>query len=118
MRTWTPAFSTYGGLNWNWTAQPVQKNAIPLAGAALVPLFTGQAANNVSSNIGPELFAGLTWRFAPGLALDSAGGYMRKTLWLLTIGLLVSLPASAQAPEVMGMVDTAAQGKRMLGCEL
>ena len=26
---------------------------------------------------------------------------MRKTLWLLTIGLLVSLPASAQAPEVM-----------------
>src|SRR5262245_34987959 len=73
---WTPAFSMYGGLNWNWTAQPIQKNAIPLAGAALVPIFTGQAANNKSSNIGPELFAGLTWRFAPGLALDSAGGYM------------------------------------------
>ena len=73
---WTPSFSMYGGLNWNWTAQPIQKNAIPLAGAALVPLFTGQAANNKSNNIGPELFAGLTWRFAPGLALDSAGGYM------------------------------------------
>jgi hypothetical protein len=73
---WTPAFSMYGGLNWNWTAQPVQKNAVPLAGAGLVPLFTGQAANNKSNNIGPELFAGLTWRFAPGLALDSAGGYM------------------------------------------
>jgi hypothetical protein len=73
---WTPAFSMYGGANWNWTAQPVQKNAIPLSGGGLIPLFEGQAANNKSNNIGPEVFAGLTWRFAPGLALDSAGGYM------------------------------------------
>ena len=66
----------YGGVNAHWTAQPVQKNAIPVAGAALVPLFSGQAANSKSNYIGTEFFAGLTWRFAPGLALDSAGGYM------------------------------------------
>src|SRR5262249_50323418 len=81
-------FSMYGGANWNWTAQPVQKNAVPgnfavsttgsfgTGQSGIVPLFTGQAANNKSNNIGPEIFAGLTWRFAPGLALDSAGGYM------------------------------------------
>ena len=42
----------------------------------IVPLFTGQAANAKSNYIGNEIFGGLTWRFAPGLALDSAGGYM------------------------------------------
>ena len=26
---WTPAFSMYGGLNWNWTAQPVQPSRSP-----------------------------------------------------------------------------------------
>jgi hypothetical protein len=73
---WTPAFSMYGGYNYHATPQAVQKNAIPLAGAGLIPLFTGQAANEKSNYIGSEVFAGLTWRFAPGLALDSAGGYM------------------------------------------
>jgi hypothetical protein len=73
---WTPAFSMYGGWNGHWTVQDVQKNAIPLANAGLVPLFTGQAANANSNKLGHELFAGVTWRFAPGLVLDSAGGYM------------------------------------------
>ncbi|HXJ82999.1 MAG TPA: hypothetical protein VMS64_30465 [Candidatus Methylomirabilis sp.] len=73
---WTPAFSTYLGVNEHWTVESVQKNAIPLANAGLIPLFTGQSAKNNSNYIGTELFAGLTWRFAPGLALDSAGGYM------------------------------------------
>lgn len=38
--------------------------------------FTGQEAKSASNYIGNEIFAGLTWRFAPGIALDSAGGYM------------------------------------------
>src|SRR5262245_7693959 len=74
---WTSAFSTYGGLNGHWTPNPIQKNAA-LGGPnnGIVPLFTGQAAKNASNYIGAEIFAGLTWRFAPGIALDSAGGYM------------------------------------------
>jgi hypothetical protein len=73
---WTPAFSTYAGWAGNWTPQAVQKNAIPAANSGLIPIFTGQSANAKSNYIGNEIFAGLTWRFAPGLALDSAGGYM------------------------------------------
>jgi hypothetical protein len=73
---WTPAFSMYGGWAGNWTPNAVQKNAIPAANSGLIPIFTGQSANAKSNYIGNEIFAGLTWRFAPGLALDSAGGYM------------------------------------------
>ncbi len=72
----TPDFNVYGGVNAHWTAQDVQKNAIPAAGLGLIPLFTGQDANSKSQYIGTEIFAGLTWRFAPGLAFDSGGGYM------------------------------------------
>ncbi len=73
---WTPALSMYGGANGHWTQYMVQKNAIPLASAGIVPLFTGQQANNKSNYVGAELFAGITWRFAPGIAWDNAGGYM------------------------------------------
>jgi hypothetical protein len=73
---WTPALSMYGGWNGHWVPQAIQRNAVPVAGAGLVPLFTGQQANSKSNYIGNEVFAGVTWRFAPGLALDSAGGYM------------------------------------------
>src|SRR5262249_44708889 len=71
----TPTFSVYGGWNGHWTPNAIQKNAI-LSPGGLIPLFTGQDANSKSSYVGNELFAGLTWRFAPGIALDSAGGYM------------------------------------------
>jgi hypothetical protein len=73
---WTPEFSLYGGVNGHWTAQDVQKNAILGAGLGIIPLFTGQDANNKSQYIGTEIFTGLTWRFAPGLSFDAAGGYM------------------------------------------
>jgi len=72
---WTPNFSLYGGWNGHWTPHPIQKNAL-FTPIGLVPLFTGQAANSKSSYVGTEIFAGLTWRFAPGVALDAAGGYM------------------------------------------
>ncbi len=74
----TPDFSVYGGWNGHWTPQAIQKNAIALAPASplIIPLFTGQAANAKSNYIGNEIFAGLTWRFAPGIALDGAGGYL------------------------------------------
>jgi hypothetical protein len=78
---WTPALSMYGGWNGHWVPQAIQKNAITGTASGgttpgIVPLFTGQAANAKSNYIGNEVFAGVTWRFAPGLTLDSAGGYM------------------------------------------
>ena len=73
----TPSLSVYGGWNGHWTPNPIQKNAnVTPFGNGLVPVFTGQAANSKSSYIGTEIFGGLTWRFAPGIALDMAGGYM------------------------------------------
>jgi hypothetical protein len=72
----TPTLSLYGGWNGHWTPHAIQKNALFPGGGTIVPLFTGQEAKSASNYIGNEIFAGLTWRFAPGIALDSAGGYM------------------------------------------
>ena len=72
----TPTFSLYGGWSGHWTPNAIQKNALFPGGGTIIPLFTGQAAKSLSNYIGNEIFAGLTWRFAPGIALDSAGGYM------------------------------------------
>jgi len=74
---WSSDFSVYGGWNGHWTPQAIQKNGLTSAfSPGITPLFTGQAANAKSNYIGNEIFAGLTWRFAPGIALDCAGGYM------------------------------------------
>lgn len=73
---WTPALSTYGGWNGHWTQYVIQKNAIPQPNSGPIPIFTGPAAKSASKYVGNEIFAGLTWRFAPGIVLDSAGGYM------------------------------------------
>ena len=71
----TPALSVYGGVNYHRTDKAIQKNATPSSNG-LIPVFTGPAAKDDSHYLGTELFAGLTWRFAPGLAWDNAGGYM------------------------------------------
>src|SRR5439155_1272933 len=41
-----------------------------------VQFSTQGAAHSGSSNLGTELDAGITWRFAPGLTFDLGGGYM------------------------------------------
>ena len=71
----TPALSVYGGVNYHRTDKAIQKNATP-SSSGLIPVFTGPAAKDDSHYLGTELFAGLTWRFAPALAWDNAGGYM------------------------------------------
>jgi hypothetical protein len=74
---WTPALSMYGGWNGHWVPNAIQKNAIGYGSSpGLIPIFTGQEANAKSNYIGNEVFAGLTWRFAPALTLSMAGGYM------------------------------------------
>lgn len=69
------ALSVHGGWNGHWTPNAIQENALQ-TGLVLIPVFTGQTANAKSNFIGNEIFGGLTWRFAPGLALDSAVGYI------------------------------------------
>src|SRR5262249_28047714 len=91
-----PALSVYGGWNGHWTPHAIQKNAGQSNLGPLIPLFTGQAANAKSNYVGNEVFAGLTWRFAPGLALDSAGGYMWTGPALDAIRIPALSPADAR----------------------
>ena len=72
---WTPALSMYGGANVHLSDTAIQKNATPGANG-LIPVFTGPQATKAFQYLGTELFGGVTWRFAPGIAWDNAGGYM------------------------------------------
>lgn len=71
----TPALSAMAGVNWHWTAEAVDRNGTPTAGAGILPSFTGGPRDN-SRYIGTELMALISWRFAPGLSWDNAAGYM------------------------------------------
>jgi hypothetical protein len=71
----TPALSAMAGVNWHWTAEAVDRNGTPTAGAGILPSFTGGPRDN-SRFIGTELMALVSWRFAPGLSWDNAAGYM------------------------------------------
>jgi hypothetical protein len=75
----TPALSAYFGANGHWTATEVDVNSTAVAGGGVLPTlstFQNGSPSNGSHYIGTELFGGMTWRFAPGIAWDNAGGYM------------------------------------------
>ncbi|MEX2220313.1 MAG: hypothetical protein WEG40_00810 [Candidatus Rokuibacteriota bacterium] len=71
----TPALSAMAGINGHWTAEAVDRNGTPMAGAGILPAFTGGPRDN-SNYIGTELMALISWRFAPGISWDNAAGYM------------------------------------------
>ncbi|MGH2393042.1 MAG: hypothetical protein ACRDGH_06035 [Candidatus Limnocylindria bacterium] len=71
----TPALNIMAGANGHWTAEEVDRNGTPVAGAGLVPAFTGGPRDN-DRFLGTELMALLNWRFAPGLTWANAVGYM------------------------------------------
>jgi hypothetical protein len=74
----TPALSIMAGANVHWTAEEVDREGTPAAGAGIFPAFArrgGQDRDN-SRYVGTEFFAILGWRFAPGLSWDNAIGYM------------------------------------------
>ncbi len=72
----TPALSMNAGANLHLTHRAVDTDGTPVAGAGILPAFaTGKAAGD-SNYVGTELFGGITWRFAPGLAWENAVGYM------------------------------------------
>jgi hypothetical protein len=71
--SFTPQLDLYALAQAAWTARSVDTDGTN-TGTVMVPSLT--SPNGDSSYIGTELNGGLTWRFAPGLALDAVYGYM------------------------------------------
>jgi hypothetical protein len=65
-----------GGANVHWTAEKMDRNGAPVAGAGIAPQFTGPTPRDRERYVGTELMALITWRFAPGLVWDNQFGYM------------------------------------------
>ena len=72
----TPAFTVRGSVMQSWTDTGVDTNGIKTGSNGIIPSAVGRAAHSGSTNLGTELDAGITWRFAPGLTFDLGGGYM------------------------------------------
>jgi hypothetical protein len=71
----TPSLSVMAGANAHWTAEAVDRNSTAVAGAGLLPSFTGGPRDS-SNYVGTEFMALVSWRFADGLTWDNAAGYM------------------------------------------
>ena len=72
----TPDFSISANGDAIWTAQKVDRNAIPIPGAGLLPVFAGPQVRSDSRYLGTEVNLLLSWRFAPNLTWDNQFGYL------------------------------------------
>jgi hypothetical protein len=72
----TPELSVMGGANIHWSAEKIDRNGTPVAGAGITPVFAGATPRDRERYVGTELMALITWRFAPGLTWDNQFGYM------------------------------------------
>ena len=79
----TPALSVIAGANGHWTAEGVDRNCQPVAGAGCIPVYNfntvgafGSVEHNRSHFLGTEFMAQVSWRFADGLVWDNGVGYM------------------------------------------
>jgi hypothetical protein len=72
----TPALSVMAGVNGHWTAEKVDRNGTPLAGAGILPVFAGPTPRDNSRYVGTEFMSLVSWNFAPGLVWNNAVGYM------------------------------------------
>jgi hypothetical protein len=73
---WTPALSMGGGVSFHMTHREVDTDGTVVAGSGLRPNFAKDGGQGDSMYVGTELHGSLTWRFAPGLALDTGLGYL------------------------------------------
>ena len=79
---WTPSLTVGAGITPSWTVHKVDTDAYVVANGGLQPSFicrkTGQSCQpqGESQFMGTEFNLALTYRFAPGLVLDWAAGYM------------------------------------------
>ena len=79
----TPALSVMAGVNGHWTAEGVDRNCLPVAGAGCVPIVnsnqvgtSGSRLHDRSHFLGTEFMSVVSWRFADGLSWDNGIGYM------------------------------------------
>ncbi len=72
----TPALTVRFLVAGHWTAEDVDRNASFNAATGLAPAPRGSQSTN-NNYLGDEYNLGLTWRFAPGLALDGGAGLFR-----------------------------------------
>src|SRR5262244_1696953 len=79
---WTPSLTVGAGITPSWTVNKVDNDAYLVANGGLQPSFvcrkTLQSCRPEGENqfIGTEFNLALTYRFAPGLTLDWAAGYL------------------------------------------
>ena len=78
----TPALTFAAGVTANWTDKKVDTDGFLVANGGIQPQFfcrgtqTGCRPEGDSDYLGTEINLALTYRFAPGLALDVAGGWL------------------------------------------
>jgi hypothetical protein len=72
----TPSFTIGAGVTPSWTHHKVDTDSILVPTAGLLTRPALGRPDGDSNYIGTEINAGLTYRFAPGLAFDLAGGYL------------------------------------------
>ena len=79
----TPALSVMAGVNGHWTAEGVDRNCQPVAGAGCIPVYNvntvgtfGSKQHDRSHFLGTEFQSVVSWRFADGLVWDNGVGYM------------------------------------------
>jgi hypothetical protein len=79
----TPALSIMAGVNGHWTAQGVDRNCAPVAGAGCIPVYNSNTVGTFGSQqhgrshfLGTEFMSVVSWRFADGLSWDNGVGYM------------------------------------------
>src|SRR5215472_4670660 len=79
---WTPSLTVGAGITPSWTVHKVDTDAYVVANGGLQPSFICRKTGNScrpegeSQFMGTEFNLALTYRFAPGLVLDWAAGYM------------------------------------------
>jgi len=73
--TLTPALNFYGIVNASWTDKDVDKTQI-IGATGSVASGTGSQIRGENNYLGTELDLGMTWRFAPNVALDLVWAYM------------------------------------------
>jgi hypothetical protein len=72
----TPSFTVGFGSTAFWTAEKTDTDTALIPSAGLLPSFAGGRPDGDARFLGWEQNVSMTYRFAPGLAFDVAGGYL------------------------------------------
>jgi hypothetical protein len=105
----TPTFTVGAGVTTAWTDKKVDTNSLLTATGGLAPLEILNASGRPNGNsryLGTEINLSTTYRFAPGIAWDIAGGYLfsgEAMSHALTAGCCGSTSGTGAAPSASGV---------------